>query len=255
MHSTIGVLCFRGSSTRGEVSLAMAPEGKRARSCCVVDCHKRRINTKGLVPGVRYYCFPKKCYEIKRRQAWIAAVRRANADGGAWVPSENSRICSRHFVGNCKSDSSMDPSYVPTIFPPVCYKKRAPTDPQAAQRRQWHCTKAAGLGPLEQVALQNAPQVAPAAKDQATCMCPSCTLQRDPKLPAKMPPIAMRVGGRHVSSVPFKTSRQAHSLTQTDAACQAGMELRGSLIVFMSATTGAEASTQVAHTEHCNKKL
>lgn len=53
-------------------------------------------------------------------------------DGTLWQPKEHTRICSRHFVGNSKSDVSQDPSYIPTIFPPV-YRKKAP-DQERAQR-------------------------------------------------------------------------------------------------------------------------
>ncbi|XP_077493052.1 uncharacterized protein LOC144104112 isoform X2 [Amblyomma americanum] len=44
--------------------------------CCVVDCHNSNVNTKGRVPPVRFYRFPGKYFECKRRKNWIAAIRR-----------------------------------------------------------------------------------------------------------------------------------------------------------------------------------
>ncbi|KAH7970806.1 hypothetical protein HPB49_015759 [Dermacentor silvarum] len=45
-------------------------------------------------------------------------------DGTQWIPNTNSRICSRHFVGNSRNESSRHPSYVPTIFP-AAYNRKA----------------------------------------------------------------------------------------------------------------------------------
>uniref|UniRef100_L7LVV9 THAP-type domain-containing protein n=1 Tax=Rhipicephalus pulchellus TaxID=72859 RepID=L7LVV9_RHIPC len=41
------------------------------RYCCVKDCH----NHEGQ-PGIKFYRFPGRPYEINRRNKWIAAVRR-----------------------------------------------------------------------------------------------------------------------------------------------------------------------------------
>ncbi|KAK8774914.1 hypothetical protein V5799_010555 [Amblyomma americanum] len=102
--------------------------------CCVVGCHNSAENAKGLEPPVKLYRFPGKWYEKERLQAWINAVRRVSPDGTVWLPKELTRICSRHFVGNCKSDISQHPAYIPTIFPPI-YRKKAP-DRERAQRWQ-----------------------------------------------------------------------------------------------------------------------
>ena len=37
-------------------------------------------------------------------------------NGSAWMPKDQSRICSEHFVGNKKSDDPRSPSYNPSIF-------------------------------------------------------------------------------------------------------------------------------------------
>ncbi|KAL3220263.1 hypothetical protein MRX96_029946 [Rhipicephalus microplus] len=92
-------------------------------------------------------------------------------------------------------------------------------------------------------------------RDQATCMCPCCTLQRDLKLPGRTLPIGTCAGHHQVSSVPLKTSQQDHLPTPTFAACRRAPKPRWSLVVFMSVTTGADASTQVSHIEHCDKTL
>ncbi|XP_075534949.1 uncharacterized protein LOC142570451 [Dermacentor variabilis] len=62
----------------------------------------------------------------------MTAVRRANADDTPSEPSKSTRICSTHFVGNCKSDLSQHSSSIPTVFPPV-YRKKAP-DRERAKR-------------------------------------------------------------------------------------------------------------------------
>lgn len=35
---------------------------------------------------------------------------------GAWSPSKNSKVCSRHFVGNVKGEDTREANYIPTIF-------------------------------------------------------------------------------------------------------------------------------------------
>ena len=43
-------------------------------------------------------------------------------EGIPWVPKCCDRICSKHFVGNKKSDDPRSPSYNPTIFPKIYNK-------------------------------------------------------------------------------------------------------------------------------------
>lgn len=98
------------------------PPSKRRnrRYCCVVNCHEQ----EGLNPDVKLDRFPS---NKDRRERWAQAVKRKEADGKPWVPKGNSRICSRHFVGNAKNDCSTHPAYVPTIFPQA-YKRPPPLD-------------------------------------------------------------------------------------------------------------------------------
>ncbi|XP_037557412.2 zinc finger protein 182 isoform X2 [Dermacentor silvarum] len=112
------------SSSRRHFAMAQRPNSRGSRYCCVVNCHNSEKNTKGLQPLVKFYSFPGKWYEKERRQAWITAVCRFNPDGTQWIPNTNSRICSRHFVGNSRNESSRHPSYVPTIFP-AAYNRKA----------------------------------------------------------------------------------------------------------------------------------
>ncbi|XP_077484819.1 THAP domain-containing protein 11-like isoform X2 [Amblyomma americanum] len=109
------------------------------RYCCVVDCHNSKANTKDREPPVKFYRFPGRWYEKERRQAWTAAVRRVNPDGSEWLPTTATRICSDHFVGNCRSEISSHPSYIPTIFPPVYRKKAANQNREGRHARQSLC--------------------------------------------------------------------------------------------------------------------
>ncbi|XP_049528160.1 uncharacterized protein LOC125947454 [Dermacentor silvarum] len=83
---------------------------------------------------ISFYVFPSKPYEQERRRRWIQAVRRADEDGQPWQPGPNSRICSRHFVGNKMSNIMHHPAYVPTIFPSE-YHRQAPSDASAPSER------------------------------------------------------------------------------------------------------------------------
>ena len=65
--------------------------------CCVVDCCGIRVKSS----GVSFYKIPTiitsqgaKTLEIttRRRNAWLAKINRKK-----WSPSDNTRICSRHF--------------------------------------------------------------------------------------------------------------------------------------------------------------
>lgn len=49
-------------------------------------------------PGIKYFQFPCAKFYPKKREAWIAAVRRKNEDGSSWTPGPHSRLCSAHFI-------------------------------------------------------------------------------------------------------------------------------------------------------------
>uniref|UniRef100_A0A3Q2V5I5 THAP-type domain-containing protein n=1 Tax=Haplochromis burtoni TaxID=8153 RepID=A0A3Q2V5I5_HAPBU len=76
-----------------------------ARTCCVVGCNVRSHDQEGnkLEKGLSFYRFPSwkqrgsQVSDVtkQRRQAWIAAVRRADIEFSA-IPSFL-LVCSRHF--------------------------------------------------------------------------------------------------------------------------------------------------------------
>ncbi|XP_064475727.1 uncharacterized protein LOC135389622 [Ornithodoros turicata] len=100
------------------------------RYCCVFKCHRR----EGVDENVKFYRFPSKPYERDRRRRWINAVRRVSPDGEAWEPTENTRICSLHFVGNQSSNIEKHPGYIPTLFPRD-YLMQEPKVPQDSLSR------------------------------------------------------------------------------------------------------------------------
>ncbi|KAK8759106.1 hypothetical protein V5799_003262 [Amblyomma americanum] len=101
------------------------------KNCCVVGCNSKYSNS----PGVKFFSFPSRPWERERRQRWIQLVRRQNEDGTGWLPSNNSRICSKHFVGNVKANEVGHPSYHPSIFPSVYKRKQTPGSSRRCERQ------------------------------------------------------------------------------------------------------------------------
>ncbi|XP_070384520.1 THAP domain-containing protein 6-like isoform X2 [Dermacentor albipictus] len=102
----------------GSSSVRRVKKKNKRRYCCIKDCH----NCEGD-DAIKFYRFPSRPLEANRRLKWIVAVRRVNGDDPShWSPNNNTRICSRHFVNEEKSNMENHPGYLPTIFPPV-YKK------------------------------------------------------------------------------------------------------------------------------------
>ncbi|KAG0413811.1 hypothetical protein HPB47_009023 [Ixodes persulcatus] len=52
----------------------------------------------------------------EKRDAWVAAVRRAHPDGSLWEPSGDCQICSAHFITGRPSNFKDRPDFVPTVF-------------------------------------------------------------------------------------------------------------------------------------------
>ena len=72
--------------------------------CCAHGCaNNRRRN-----PNLQFYRIPR---DLSRRKAWLSRIRRVN-----FTPTDNTRICSEHFVGGAKSDDPEAEGYVPSIF-------------------------------------------------------------------------------------------------------------------------------------------
>ncbi|XP_077551086.1 uncharacterized protein LOC144164422 isoform X4 [Haemaphysalis longicornis] len=96
--------------------------GKSRQLCCVQHCTNSYANSSEIC----FYRFPSLRYahQHERRETWIRLVRGERTDGAeAWEPKPHSRICSRHFIGNRKSEESCSPSYNPSIFPCVVGKR------------------------------------------------------------------------------------------------------------------------------------
>ena len=63
------------------------------KSCVAYGC----TNHNMMYPEkISFHVFPK---EITRREKWIQAVRRVNADGSKWKPSTHAVLCGKHFIG------------------------------------------------------------------------------------------------------------------------------------------------------------
>ena len=72
--------------------------------CCAHGCSNNRKRN----PKLQFYRIPG---DLSRRKAWLKRIRRKN-----FTPTENTRICSEHFVGGAKSDDPEAEGYVPSIF-------------------------------------------------------------------------------------------------------------------------------------------
>lgn len=72
--------------------------------CCAPGCSNSR-KTRG---DLQFYRIPK---EINRRRIWLTRIRRKN-----FSPTENTRLCSAHFLEGQKSDDTDSVSYNPSIF-------------------------------------------------------------------------------------------------------------------------------------------
>ncbi|KAK3884697.1 hypothetical protein Pcinc_011017 [Petrolisthes cinctipes] len=71
---------------------------------------------------------------------WINAVKRAAAGSTSkvWKPSQHDRLCSAHFISGKKSDDSLAPDFVPSVFSFTSSprKRKAEVTLQRFQRRQ-----------------------------------------------------------------------------------------------------------------------
>ena len=72
--------------------------------CCAPGCSNSRKTRVDL----QFYRIPK---DINRRKVWLRSIRRKN-----FSPTDNTRLCSVHFLGGQKSDDIDSASYNPSIF-------------------------------------------------------------------------------------------------------------------------------------------
>lgn len=96
------------------------------KSCCAIGCTNRL--TKGS--SLSFYRFPT---DTDRRRQWIAAIRRKE-----WEPNEYSYVCSAHFISGKKSNDSLSPDFVPSIFKHVDspLKRKKKSELKAYARRK-----------------------------------------------------------------------------------------------------------------------
>lgn len=120
------------------------------QTCCVAGCTNSYASMTSSGETIKFYRFPTQPNDAERRSVWISAIRRTR--GGDWKPNHTTRICSRHFIGNGKSDDPGSPSYNPSIFPwkqsTPCPKRPVVAQPQPGMKRthapesQGHCKQA-----------------------------------------------------------------------------------------------------------------
>ncbi|KAM7282511.1 uncharacterized protein ISCGN_002661 [Ixodes scapularis] len=61
--------------------------------CSAVGCSNDSKPNRGL----SFFRFPCASLHPTKRQFWIREIRRNNADGSPWQPSDYSRVCGNHF--------------------------------------------------------------------------------------------------------------------------------------------------------------
>ena len=60
------------------------------------------------VAGIPFYRFPT---NTERRASWVSAVNRKD-----WMPNEHSWICGAHVITGYKSNDSVSPDFIPSVF-------------------------------------------------------------------------------------------------------------------------------------------
>ena len=91
--------------------------------CCAPHCSNNRKRD----PRLKFYRIPK---DIKRRKVWLDRIRRQN-----FMPTNNTRLCSTHFVGGNKSDDPNHEAYNPSVFD-FSHKKHESRKTRTSQRAQ-----------------------------------------------------------------------------------------------------------------------
>ena len=72
--------------------------------CCAPNCSNRRNRQR----NIQFYRIPK---EKAVRQKWLQRIRRKG-----FQPTENTRLCSEHFLGGKRSMDPASASYLPSVF-------------------------------------------------------------------------------------------------------------------------------------------
>ena len=88
----------------------------------------RCLNRSSKGSTMAFCRFPK---DPERRAQWIAAVGRKN-----WKPTEYTWLCGAHFISGKKSNDSLSPDYVPSVFNHVSSPVRKGEMKMAAYKRR-----------------------------------------------------------------------------------------------------------------------
>ena len=77
------------------------------KGCSAFGC-TNRSNGAAKERGVKFFKFPK---DKHKRRTWVRALNRKG-----WTPTDNSFVCSEHFVSGWHAYDKEDVDYTPTVF-------------------------------------------------------------------------------------------------------------------------------------------
>ncbi|XP_077517203.1 uncharacterized protein LOC144128023 isoform X3 [Amblyomma americanum] len=171
------------------------------------------------------------------------------------MPTDVARVCSTHFVGNCISNMSGHPSYIPTIFPPV-YKKKAP-DRERTQRCQRRLIQAASSR-LHSIKKRRLPQTTKVSVPTAPTLDDSVSADETEEEHGHQMDCSDKFEDdgmltSDTDDLQSPTTGGLSLVTKADVACQTESSATGKLTIFLSMTNCDEASAQVTHTEQTNQ--
>ncbi|XP_062620990.1 uncharacterized protein LOC134282606 [Saccostrea cucullata] len=109
------------------------PESKGKYWCVVPGCNsdsrkKNKLDKYPWMEDVSFEPFPTKRKEPKLRAKWITMIRRPKE----YEPLAHHRVCTKHFVGNCRSENHT----IPELFPWNNYKSVSTTKPLSIEKRE-----------------------------------------------------------------------------------------------------------------------
>ncbi|XP_062609694.1 THAP domain-containing protein 11-like [Saccostrea cucullata] len=109
------------------------PESKGKYWCVVPGCNsdsrkKNKLDKYPWMEDVSFEPFPTKRKEPKLRAKWITMIRRPKE----CEPLAHHRVCTKHFVGNCRSENHT----IPELFPWNNYKSVSTTKPLSIEKRE-----------------------------------------------------------------------------------------------------------------------
>ena len=87
----------------------MPPKSNTKKLCCAIGCTNHQGDE-----GLSFY--RAKRADKAQSFAWAKAINRANENGELWMPTENDRICSAHFISGRPSTDRNSLDYRPTKF-------------------------------------------------------------------------------------------------------------------------------------------